>query len=185
MKQALVIGRARGVWEEVAQAMSVIKFDYYIAVNSAGCDFPYRLHHWVTYHGYEFEKWIDLRWKNGYADAEHYWTSTFGRKQSAFERKLNPGVLNVKGGASGMLGLQVGLRFADHVVLAGIPMDAESGHYDTEGDWDEAMRYRRAWTDLLPKVHNRISSMSGWTRKYFGAPYEIVCYLGGAQTEKV
>jgi len=74
-------------------------------------------------------------------------------------------------GSSGLFGVKVALAdFGfDQAVLCGIPMDTRP-HF-TDGDqWHQALRFRPRWQALSPALRDRIRSMSGWTREWFGAP---------------
>jgi hypothetical protein len=180
MKTVLVIGRAQGTWREVDAANTLVgsiagPFDEVVAINDAGHDFP-RVDHWVSFHGDKFERWMQIRKANGFDPVAQLWTSTYGRKESAYERKL--GALGVRkvtytgGGSSGLVATIVALVYlqATHIVLAGIPMVSEAGHYNEKGDWKEAVKHRSAWRDQLHNLKPNVRSMSGWTADELGIP---------------
>lgn len=179
MKSALVIGRAQGTWGEVDAANRLVgsvtgPFDTVVAVNDAGYDYPH-VDHWVSFHGDKFERWSQIRRENGFEPAQ-LWTSTYGRKESAYERALGSmGVRRLNytgGGSSGLVATLVALvpLQATHIVLAGIPMDVEAGHYNEDGPWNEAVKHRKAWRDQFDKLKPYVRSMSGWTAEQLGTP---------------
>lgn len=171
MTRALVIGCAQGVFYEAEKALLAVPFDHIIAVNNIGCDYPGEIDSWATYHANRFEGWINKRQEKGYQPAKHYWTSTFGRKECQYELKLKPTQLKLQGGSSGLLGVYVADCIgAQEIVLAGIPMDAAAGHYDSDKPWNEANQHRPHWLAMPAELKAKVRSMSGWTREIFGAP---------------
>jgi hypothetical protein len=175
----LVIGRAQGTWEEVAEANRLVgsvcgPFDEVVAVNDAGYDYP-RVDHWVSFHGDKFEQWTLKRRANGYEPAK-LWTSTYGRKESTYERLLGrQGVQRINytgGGSSGLVAVLVALirLHATHIICAGVPLDIERGHYNQDGPWKEALKHRAAWTAIYKHLVPFVRSMSGWTAQTLGKP---------------
>jgi hypothetical protein len=181
MKVALVIGRAAGTWEEVAAATRLVgqhhgPFDEVVAVNDSGFIYP-RVDHWVSFHGDKFEEWTRKRRERGYEPAK-LWTSTYGRKESAYEKKLGRfGVQRIHytgGGSSGLVAVLVALVHlqCSHIICCGVPLDAERGHYNEEGPWKEAIKHRGAWRDQMHNLSPYVRSMSGWTAYVLGMPNE-------------
>lgn len=180
MKTALVIGRAKQTWGDVNAANHLVgsvtgPFDTVVAVNDSGHDYPH-VEHWVSFHGDKFEIWQQIRRRNGFEPVPNLWTSTYGRKESAYEKKL--GALGVRrvaytgGGSSGLVATIVALVYlhATHIVLAGIPMRVEDGHYNQVGPWNEAVKHQSAWRDQLHLLRPYVRSMSGWTASQLGTP---------------
>ncbi len=179
----LVIGRGKGVWEEIEQAKRLCAFDQVVAINRIGVDYPDKINHWASFHANRFfakivmrggfqiddSDWVRLRRAKGYPDADYYWTST----KTAYRIGNSPlRTVECEGGSSGLIGVMVALYVGGtRVVLAGIPMAQEYEHYDHPGPWIEAKDYRKAWLDVLPKLRN-VRSMSGWTKELLGAPTE-------------
>lgn len=177
MRTALIIGRAGGTWDDVAAAASFLRmpFDLVVAVNDSGHDYP-RVDHWVSFHGDKFERWIKVREERGYPPVKRMWTSTCGRLESAYEKRLGQlGVAKVAyagGGSSGLVAAVVARVHleASHIVLAGVPMDSEAGHYNAHGPWKEATKHRSAWEAKRDELGPYLRSMSGWTAAVFGRP---------------
>lgn len=186
MVRAIVIGRARGVWEEVAALQEMASFDATIVVGKAALAYPGDITHWVTFHASVFPKWAAERRANGFTDAASYWTSRFkGRPMAPEVESLPLGRVHCDGGSSGLIGVIVALTEvgADRVALAGIPMENERGHFDEPKDWNEADHYKEAWVEKLPQLSGKVRSMSGWTMGLLGGLPPTREWLLGAQED--
>lgn len=175
MTRALVIGRAAGVWDDVKAAHELIapaRFDVVVAVNVSGCDYPGEINHWVTFHVASLDKWVQRRLDKGFPLDYDFWTSP--SQKHLQKRTIHPlNFIDIEGGSSGFLATFVALKFAQRVVLAGIPMVQEMGQYDTNKEWLEAKHYRAAWQVKIDKgvlSGTNVRSLSGWTMEQFGAP---------------
>ena len=171
MRRAIVIGRARGVWEEVAALREMAEFDATVVIGKVAIICPGEITHWVSFHASVLPKWAGERRANGYPDAASYWTSRYKGKPLAPEVESLPlGRVACDGGSSGLIGVVVALEKigADRVALAGIPMDNERGHVDEAKDWNEAQHYRSTWNVMLPRLLGKVRSMSGWTMNLLG-----------------
>ncbi len=181
--RVLVIGRARGVWEEVAALQALAAFDATIVVGQAAIDYPGRIDHWVSFHADLFDMWAEKRAHRGFSEPVQRWATIYrGRPQRGADA---PGVRRVRcdGGSSGMVGTVVALDElgADRVALAGIPLDADRGHYDQDEAWVEAERYREAWVEAAPRLMGRVRSMSGWTMSLLGGAPPTREWLEGGE----
>ncbi len=175
MVRVLIFGRAIGVWGEVDVAKSMGKFDAVIGVGQAGCDYPHKLDHWVSFHTDLMPHWIDKRERKGYPPAGQMWSCDYRGRSPRYKPPVPVTLVKVAGGSSGFVAIHVALGNspglgAEKVVLAGIPMTAEAGHYDEVGDWTEARKYKREWTEQKDFLMGRVKSMSGWTKEMLGAP---------------
>jgi len=170
VRKALVVGRAKGVWEEVDALKKMATFDAVLVVGKIGSFYPDEITHWVSFHTHGFSKWAHEREVRGFSEAQSYWTSVFKGPMIAEVNGKRIGRVECVGGSSGLIAVTVALEVvnADRVALAGIPMDNERGHVDIEKPWDEAQHYRQAWLDVLPKLTGRVRSMSGWTLGILG-----------------
>lgn len=173
MTKAIIIGRAAGVWEEVAQLQAMVKFDATIVIGKAGVDYPGGIDYWVTFHPNLFPNWVERRRAQHYPDAHSYWASTYrGRLIRHKNMPEYPGLRRVEcnGGSSGMIGMVVALDEvkADRIALAGIPMQGDRRHYDEDKIWEDAQNFRAAWVEAAPRMMGRVRSMSGWTRELLG-----------------
>lgn len=177
MTKALILGRANTVWGDIAAAKlgfhptyTPIRYDIVVAVNQIACDYE-EITDWASFHAEAFPSWTQKRRAAGFHSDYQLWTSRNGRRVTDFERRMNIQVVDCNGGSSGMVAVLVALeKGATKIVLAGIPLDNEAGHYDEKGPWDEAEMHRKAWEKLPLETARLIRSLSGWTRRTFGAP---------------
>lgn len=167
--KALVFGRAVGVWDEMVQAQAFASFDTIIGVGSASADYPGHLDCIVSFHVELIGTWVALRHKRGYPPARRLVTCQ-RRGLRMYYKDIE--TVQCEGGSSGLIATFAGLDLykADHVVLAGVPMDPDKGQYDTKQRWREAIKHRTAWNTNLPKLQGKVKSMSGWTQQLLGAP---------------
>lgn len=173
--KVLVFGAAGGVWEEVAAAKELTSFDVVVAVKRVGYEYPEHIDHWVSFHAAMFPDWIIKRQKKGYPECPNYWTSTYkGNVRYRRGETKYPNVHRVvcEGGSSGLIGVMVALKVSPNpkIVLAGIPMDPDRGHFNKKGPWHEAVKHRKAWETYLPDLKDNVRSLSGWTQQLLGAP---------------
>lgn len=172
--KVLVVGRARGTQEEVAALKAMTTFDATIVVGSTALDFPDHIDHWVTFHAMLFERWIEKRKRKGYPAAANYWTALYNGYPVApkLNAKLPIKRVHSQGGSSGLVGVEVALEIGGtRIALAGVPMEAARGKYDdpnTSSTWREAANYHGAWKLALPRLKDKVRSMSGWTLELLG-----------------
>lgn len=171
MTLAVVLGGAAGVWEELARARRLAEPDCVVAVNHAGRDYPGRVDHMCSYHVTLLPRWIDDRRAAGRAPPGTIWTARILGRCIALRRLGLPvQEIAAHGGSSGLLGALVAARVADKAILCGVPMDAESEHYDKTGAWTACRVHRPAWLQRAPELKGRVKSMGGWTAKLLGMP---------------
>lgn len=174
MTRALVFGRAKSVWDEIAIARHNLKFDYTFGVGSTAVEFREALTGIVSFHSELFQRWSEIRQQRGYPEPEYYWTNRKPRIRIGTPLNWKGRIKEVDcaGGSSGLIGVMVALNAyrADEVVLAGIPLVPEAGQYDTGKDWREALTHRDSWTARKKILEGRVFSLSGWTRETFGYP---------------
>jgi hypothetical protein len=173
--KVLVIGRSAEVWDEVAAAKKLTAFDKVVAINVAGQDYPEHFDYWVSFHPNFFEMWIRKRQKLGYpysTETTELWSGKLnGRQLGAKTLREFVRYTDYRGGSSGLLATRVAHVVAkgDKIILCGIPME-NTKRYDDQRIWREALVYRQAWLDVIPKLRPFVRSMSGWTREQFGEP---------------
>ena len=179
---ALILGGADCLWEDLRAFLSICgapaglimpgAAGTLIATNAAGVHYPGDVPHWVTRHP---ESWVGL------PDNQPSWLA---QREALHPQRLRsvrwsnlylPGVVDRVvhpwGGSSGLLALAVAIDHlgADRVVLCGMPMDRR-GHFDRGGEWPSATTFQRDWKKALPRMGDRVRSLSGWTRSLHGAP---------------
>lgn len=141
-----------------------------VAVNHAARDWPGPVDHWATFHSELMPRWLSDREKAGRPAPGRLWTA---------EHRIQPVKVGMDrapnwAGSSGLLAVTVALRLqCRRIVLCGIPLDHEQGHYDNpKVRWRDATNYRRGWTTHLDQMRDSVRSMSGWTKELLGAPTE-------------
>lgn len=170
MTTALIIGRGKGLWEEISAAQALTNFDFTLAVGPIAVDYPGKIDAWVWFHTEQFEDCALRRAKKGFPPVKEYWSVKYaGRVRSKGETNISFLSWN-GGGASGLVATVIALREfkADRVALAGIPMTKDGGQYDSKKPWAEAEKHRAAWTKNLPMLIGKVRSFSGWTLELLG-----------------
>ena len=185
MKLALVVGCANEVWQEVEAAQKLAAFDTIYCVKMAGIHWDQGPFVWVGLHPEFMEKYKEERRKLGLSD--DYVTvgplqSETGRHHAiTSDRYVTykwPGM--TASGSSGLFGVKVALDDGhDRVVLAGIPMTRETGHFARGAPWLQFDCFTPAWTQMKPKLIGRVKSFSGFTRDLLGPPTKE--WLDGAE----
>lgn len=168
---ALVLGGAQCLWQDIDKAKDICTPDVYVAINEVGTVWPHDLDIWVSFHANRLIEWVAERRSKNLPDANHLWTGPVMRTRGLRE------VINqhkeVLGGSSGLLAVLVALKYVNHVLLAGVPMDPTPHWHDRDRGkpWAAATHHRQAWTEALPRLGN-VRSMSGWTAEQLGFPDE-------------
>lgn len=74
-------------------------------------------------------------------------------------------------GSSGLFMTKIALECGfTHIILCGVPMDAEAGHIIRRQPWGSAQGFIRGWMRRLGTIKPYVRSMSGWTQQQLGAP---------------
>lgn len=172
MTSAFIVGRAKNVWNEVSKAREEFgPFDHVVVIGSTGVDFTGDFDHWVSFHVDLFPSWKISRARRGFKTDQTLWTCRQqGRRNSP--KYADVKIVDCEGGSSGLIAVMVALieLKCDKVILAGIPMDAKAGQYDTNAVWREAIKHRTAWEQNVGRLAGAVKSMSGWTQELLGAP---------------
>jgi len=175
---ALVVAGADCVWQDIEGALEIVEPDITVAVNDIGAYYE-PIDHWVSLHPDKFRHvkpfWCDLRAENGLHDDYSLWTKVWPYGVREERHKWVDGVTDHYGGSSTMLGVEVAVNEvgATQTILCGAPLE-ETPHFHgfKEGaPWPHADAYRDFWTrrEVWLKTKN-VTSMSGWTRRFLGAP---------------
>lgn len=176
MSYAIVFGRAKGVWDEMAEFRRRFVScgdEVVIAVGKAGQDYPGRIDHWVSFHAELFEKWTTRRRHSNFPCISTYWTALArGRSRAAECNGFKINQVVCEGGSSGLIGVRVAQAIGCKIVLCGIPMEPEAAHYDEANPWNEALVHRKIWEQHIPELKDVVRSCSGWTQQVFGPPTE-------------
>jgi hypothetical protein len=76
-------------------------------------------------------------------------------------------------GSSGLFAVQVARRHGyDRVILCGVPMTVDDGHFERHQKWQSAITFRNGWVRCRSELVPFVRSMSGWTLEMFGLPTE-------------
>lgn len=159
MSECIVLGSARRVWLDLAEAGGAQGRDV-MAVNDIGMHYPGDLTHWYSNDAKMLGHWSDAR-RPGYSKAGALHSNNPGRQ----------GVRvwdNLVGGNSAVNAVCVALELGyERVIVCGVPLD-ETGHYfdppwintsyNNEAEFDE-------WRRRVAYFAGRVTSMSGKTRE--------------------
>lgn len=137
-KSVLVIGCAAGVWDDIKAAQALGSFDAVYCVKQMGIHYPKKFYVWVTLHPeamdvYEIERKA-LGHPGGYqiVAPPPSELGTHGKKGNIARRVsyLWPDAVTNGSASSGIYGAKVALEDGfSKIVLAGIPMTPEGGHF--------------------------------------------------------
>lgn len=187
MRSALIVGCAANVWDDVKAAKALTTYDAVYCVKQIGIQYPDKFDVWATLHPETIDDCEVQRHKlglpNGYQIVAPL-PSELGMhgKKGNVARRVSyhwPGMGSSAG--SGIYGAKVALDDGfDKVVLAGIPMSPEAGHF-MPGTKNVAGQMRgKVWTGhsafvvgfnySIPHLMGKVRSMSGHTQKVLGAP---------------
>lgn len=187
MKTALVIGCAANVWNDVARAKQLTTFDAIYCVKLAGVHYPGAFQTWITLHpeymdDYEAQR-HQLGYPNGYEIVAPL-VSEVGMhgKKGHIARRVTyrwPGMTS--SASSGIYGAKIALDDGyERVVLAGVPMDQDAGHFLPEAKrtngklrgsvWSEHGSFMPGFEKSVRFLQGKVKSMSGHTQKVLGAP---------------
>lgn len=177
MKTALVVGCSAVVWNEVRAARELCDFASVYCVKAAGIHWPAKFKTWVTLHPefmdqYEKERHA-LGLPNGYEIVAPL-TSEVGMhgKKGNIHRRVSyrwPGMTS--SASSGIYAAKVALDDGyDRVVLAGVPMQKDGGHFTRGKPWLLVDCFTPGLLKAVPFMAGKVKSMSGRTMELLGNP---------------
>lgn len=184
MRSALVVGRAACVMEDYAAARALGEYDEVLVVGKMLEAFPDAVGHAVSFHSNLLVRWAGTRASRGLPPAGCYWGATHRGKPMYAGQPAPEPLRRVEqcGGSSGFMAVQIarGPLGCERVVLAGMPMTGEGGHYagalqpvEAPGQrWPEADRYWETWVARQDWLRPAVRSFSGRTRSLLGMPTE-------------
>lgn len=162
---ALILGGAPS-WEQEAHAAAALigRRHLVVAANLAGVHWPGKLDGWATEHPERIAQWRSDR--KG-PPAPRYFVPAGAHALPWAEKAADRW-----NGSSGLYAAQVALMEmgATALILCGVPMDSEAGHFVTPGAWAGTADYRLGFEAALRECGGRIRSMGGWTSRLFGPP---------------
>lgn len=165
---ALLLGDAKCVYDDAEAALELFEPEVIAACNNIGVKWQGHIDHWFTLHPHAAVDWagIELAMKRR-LEAGLNKPFTWGHKPAKgidFDTpdwQGSTGLIAVKGL------LEIGVQ---KIVLAGVPLTKQDGHFYDSKEWSQAERYRRGWNKRVDQLTPHVRSMSGWTREVFGAP---------------
>ncbi len=177
MTSALVIGCSANVWQEVKAAQEMTTFDTIYCVKLAGVHWKGGRFIWPTLHpefmdDYEKQRAALGLHKNYEIVAPLPNEVGMHGKKGNIARRISyryPGMNS--SASSGGFAAKVALDDGhDRVILAGIPMQNEAGHFSRGKPWLQRDSFTIGFTLSLPHFRDKVKSMSGWTLEQLGAP---------------
>lgn len=162
---ALILGGAPSWQREAAEAAALLNRRHLVvAANLAGIHWGGKLDAWATEHPEHLAMWRSER--KGRAAARYFVPGGLALCPWA-ERAADRW-----NGSSGLYAAQVALfeLGATAIILCGVPMDSEAGHFVNPGAWAGTSDYRLGFEAALRECGGRVRSMGGWTSELFGTP---------------
>lgn len=186
-RRALVVGCAESIWDDVQAAFNLCDYHAIYCVKLAGVYWPGKFECFVGLHPeymdvYEKQR-HDLGYPNGYEIVAPLpeEVGVHGKKGNITRRISYRWKGMTSSASSGIYGAKVALEDGcDRVVLAGIPMTPEAGHFmpttknvhnQVRGKvWAQHSAFVSGFNYAIPFLKGRVRSMSGETMKILGTP---------------
>ncbi len=169
--EALVVGSAQGVWEDLRAASALLSHPTIVAVNLMVLFLP-RVDHAVSHHGEALVHLVAHRRLDVSLSAAARATPPMthsSQPAAGIDRIWR----ELRAGDSGLLATRVALALGfERVVLVGVQINALLNLYsDPYGpQFDFGTHYRHVWEGCVHEFAGRVTSMSGYTRHLLGAP---------------
>lgn len=166
---ALILGGAPQVWDDLAAAQALLagKPHLTVAANLAGVHYEGRLDGLATYHSDCLASWSAERAAKGLnTDFRAFTPSPAGIPSEIVSESWD--------GSSGLFAVRCALFHmgASGVILCGVPLEREAGHFANPAPWAPVTTYRQEWQAVAPLIGDRVRSMGGWTAETFHRPDE-------------
>jgi hypothetical protein len=150
---------------EVAKALCKLAHKPYtlFAGNDQIGNLPDEIEHAATLHPDKLTMWTGKRITNGWPAAKHTWAHRPFSGISDWTRDWS--------GSTGLFCVKIAreLGFV-HIILCGVHMDADSGHFLRKQRWDACSQFIRAWEMRDAMLKPYVRSLGGWTRERFMPP---------------
>jgi len=125
--------------------------------------FPYHVDHAGTLHPEKLVDWLPARSAAGCDKPDRVWSHRPCNNVTDWTRDWQ--------GSTGLFLVKVARELGHvHVVLCGVPMSVEAGHFIRKTPWGACHGFRRGWTNRLPELMPYVRSYNGWTHSLFGFP---------------
>lgn len=169
---AIIMGSAKGVFEETRAARSALGRCYLAAVNDA-IVYASNLDFAVSLHTLRLDHWTGLRrdpTSTGYGntDFQVHDGGLFAEREWHQWVELTPTMAH-----SGMFAMQICfLMGCSPIILCGCPEDSTPRFWESEprpeAYYKPVQRQIEAEMNRLPEFKNAVKSYSGWTKSFFG-----------------
>lgn len=165
---AVVLGGARGNWDELARASQIAPVRHIFAINDAAAHYPGEIDAMVTLHPEKLSGWLGARRTASLPEPGAVISHTAAAhvtEVAAYQWPGQPG-----SGSSGLFAAKIALeRTALPVVLCGVPMQADRAHFFNDQPWGEVNQFIASWEWAAARgLLARVRSMSGWTAELLG-----------------
>lgn len=190
MKSALVIGCAANVWEDVQAAKALASYNAVYCVKQIGIHYPEAFNVWVSLHPEAMNDYEAQRHAKGLPNGYQIVAppknelGTVGNEAGANIKRRVSYLWSDQSNASassGIYGAKVAIADGfDRIVLAGIPMTPEGGHFAPETRtvagvvrgkvWSGHSSFVCGFNEAIPHLMGKVKSMSGYTKQVLGVP---------------
>lgn len=168
--KALILGCAECVWKDADAALNMFEPDAIFAIKHMIEHWPGRFDYAITLHPEMLAGFIKGRERRGFPMGFQTWAHTDRGPRGKPFAKIDR-VTEDWAGSSGLLAVKVAREEDfDKIVLAGVPMQSEAGHFARKKPWVAAESFRRPWLNRQQALAPYVRSMSGWTKQLFGRP---------------
>lgn len=124
---------------------------------------PGHVHHALTLHPDKLTMWTGKRMTSHFSPPDHTWAHRPFSGISDWTRDW--------AGSTGLFAVKVArsLGFV-HVILCGVHMSEDSGHFVRKQRWDACSSFLRGWEIRRAALEPYVRSFGGWTRAQYGLP---------------
>jgi hypothetical protein len=165
VKIAVIVGGAANFAAEVADTMELVGCadPTFFAVNDQIASFP-RPCIAVTLHPGKLGLWKAARQNSRHPMPDEYW----GHREAPGITRHTPDWL----GSCGLFAVKIALveYRIGKVILCGVPMTANGGHFARRRDWRDVQGFVPYWGQRIAEIAPHVRSWSGWTREQLGVP---------------
>lgn len=163
---AVIVGGADNVHEEVARAREMCAAvgvePIFVVVNDMIAEFPGACAA-ATLHTSKLPAWLDQRKERRFPAPLQIWTHV--------PHTLSTGIALDAGGSGGLFAAEVAMhKLKLKVLLCGVPMTHEGGHFVRKRRWAACHAFRDKWKPKIVELAPHVRSFSGWTMEKLGAP---------------
>jgi len=164
----LILGTSEGMWDDVAKAKGLAKNHHVLCINDAAIHYPAVIHHIVSLHGPFCGALRTIKMAGRLYDQKEPPVTHSDKDGEGIDCKWR--FMNV-GGTSALLSCQIAMDIGyEKIILCGCPLDG-TPHY-----WDDPNKkgvldcgaIHMTWRDAIPKLKDKVRSMSGKTKEFLG-----------------